>query len=385
MAFAHAAADAWLVLVPTLLFLIARDYRNDYLFLGALANVVLAANGISAVLTGVLADRYRPTVILAGFSLLTAAGALLAAFAPNAWMLAVSLAVFGLGAGIYHPVGLAAVTRHIARRSEALGIHAMAGEIGTAILPTLMISVALATSWRFAFGLAGVLSLALLPFIRQIPSQANTSGEIASGAGLQLPELWAGVRSPKLATVYVTAVCREFGFAGTLVFLPTAVAVLGGLGEHRILGVSTTGLWTSLVLLCGALAAYAVGRAGEKSALERLLLLATVTPIPMLVLMGQTKSAALLAVLPFVGMSLSLSGPPVNGLIGKYLPEHLHGKGFAVLFGLGQTVSSLAGLLGGAVAGSLGLRWVFPIMAAFIALSIPLQLAVLWNRNRQTL
>ena len=380
MALAHAAADAWLVLVPTLLFLIARDYGNDYLFLGALANVVIAANGISAMATGVLADRYRPKVILAGFSLLTAAGALLAAFSPNAWLLAVSLAVFGLGAGIYHPVGLAAVTRHVARRSEALGIHAMAGEIGTAILPTLMISVALATNWRFAFGLAGVLSLALLPFIRQIPSRADTSGD---GAGLQLGELWAGVRSPKLATVYITAVCREFGFAGTLVFLPTAVAVLGGLGEHRILGVSTTGLWTSFVLLCGALAAYAVGRAGEKSALERLLLLATVTPIPMLVLMGQTRGTALLAVLPFVGMSLSLSGPPVNGLIGKYLPEHLHGKGFAVLFGLGQTVSSLAGLLGGAVAGSLGLRWIFPIMAAFIALSVPLQLAVLWNRSRQ--
>ena len=164
-------------------------------------------------------------------------------------------------------------------------------------------------------------------------------------------------------------------------FLPTAVALLGGLGEHRVFGISTTGLWTSLVLLCGALAAYGIGLAGEKRALEKLLLLATIAPIPMLSLMGALHGAALLALLPFVGMSLSLSGPPVNGLIGKYLSESLHGKGFAVLFGLGQTVSSLAGLLAGAVAGSVGLGWVFPTMAVFIALSLPLQLAILWKRE----
>ena len=53
----HAISDAWYLIYPALLFLIAVDY-GDFLFLGIVANVMIATRGVSGVISGFLADHY---------------------------------------------------------------------------------------------------------------------------------------------------------------------------------------------------------------------------------------------------------------------------------------------------------------------------------------
>lgn len=148
---AHAISDGWGILFPSMLFLIALDYGEDYFFLGILANIVIASAGTTSILSGFLADRASPRRMFAAFSLLSALGCFAVFMSWDRVSLGVALFFLGIGVGLYHPVGLSAITRNIRRSSAALGIHGLAGSVGHGILPVIVVSVGVAYDWKVSF------------------------------------------------------------------------------------------------------------------------------------------------------------------------------------------------------------------------------------------
>ena len=108
--FAHAVSDSWHLLFPTLLFLITKDYGNITI-LGLFNNVILAAAGISGVVAGYLSDKYRSDKMIRYFGILSTIGCLIIFFSLNQASLIIGLVIFGIGTGIYHPVGLALIIK----------------------------------------------------------------------------------------------------------------------------------------------------------------------------------------------------------------------------------------------------------------------------------
>ena len=378
----HAVSDAWHFTYPSLIFLVALDY-NNYFFLGILANIIVASRAISGLFAGILADQYSNRLMFAAFALLSALGAFMVVPSHHEALLALSLLVFGVGMGIYHPVGLSAITRNIRRRSEALGIHAAAGAVGLSIFPVVLVSVGVAVGWRASFLVVGVVSLILLTLLPLVPKEfdrprpAHSEGKTTPASALALLS-----QKPVLA-IFVTAALWEAAMIGFTTFLPAAIALIGGLGQARVAGISTTGLFISFVVLVGAIGSFMGGKLGQHFTPERVLTVLILVPIPVLLLLGAVKGNTLLALAPLVMFVYNAGGPLVNTLIGKYVPAGMQGKGFAVLYGLGPGVGSLVLLLAGAISQSYGLNWVFPLVTVFLLAAFPVPYFVLLPAQRR--
>ena len=375
---AHAVSDGWHILYPSLLFLIAIDFNQNYVFLGILANIILGAGGLGGIVAGFLSDRFSSRLMFAAFALLSALGSLLVFASRGGAMLAVALFILGVGMGIYHPVGLAAITRNIKRRSEALGIHGMAGSIGLSIFPVLIITLGVAFGWRPSFLFAAIVSLLVLALLPLIPREFDRPRPGPDEERVTARGVVAALGQRRMLAVYVTSILRGFAMAGFLIFLATAVALSGGLGQTQVAGISTTGLFTSIVFGTGAIGSFLGGKLGQRFSLERLVTILTLAPIPLLLLLGAAKGVFLLALAPFIALTLNTGDPILGSLIGKYLPNSMHGKGFAVLYGVSAALSSVVGVLAGAVAQHHGVNWVFPVMAVFLFAALPVLRLVLW-------
>ncbi len=252
---AHSVADAWHLLYPSMLFLIAADFNDDYLFLGLLANVMVACRGLSGVVAGFMADRYSLRLLFGSFGVLCCLGCLVVAVSEGNLQILLGLSVLGVGAGIYHPVGLSAITRNMTRRAAGLGIHGLVGAIGASALPVIAISVGVAHGWKVSFAIGAVVSISILPLLPLVSTGLDRPPSITPEplAGVKARMRWAKVLlQRRMMALYGVAVLRGFALTGYLVFLTTAIAVNVGLGEERVAGVATTGLFTSLAIACAA-------------------------------------------------------------------------------------------------------------------------------------
>src|SRR3546814_838474 len=99
--------------------------------------------------------------MMAVFFLGTGAAAIGTGFADGPFEIALGLAAIGLFASIYHPVGIAWVTRNPINRGRALGINGIFGSAGTAGGAVVAGSLATAFGWHWAFIVPGALCVAV--------------------------------------------------------------------------------------------------------------------------------------------------------------------------------------------------------------------------------
>ena len=366
----HSVSDAWHIIYPALLFLIAVDHPS-YFFLGVLANITVASRAVAGMAAGFLADRYSSRVLYGAFAVLSALGCFLIFFTSGIVMLAVGLFVLGVGTGIYHPVGLSSITRFVRRRTEGLGIHEAAGSVGLSIFPVLLISVGIAFGWRASFLLGGFVSLLPLVMLPIIPARfdrpsAATQQEGGWGAVLR------AFTTRRVLVMYAAVVLLEASATGIDTFLPVAIADIGGLGEGTIGGISTTGLFLSLTILVGVPGSLLGGALGARWGSDKTLAVLTLVPLPILALFAVLTGNAFLALAPILRAVTNARSPALNALVGANLPPGMQGKGFALMYGISPAVASVIALAAGAVAEAYGLKWVFPLGGILLAAAFPL-------------
>ncbi|MDA1189581.1 MAG: MFS transporter [Chloroflexi bacterium] len=370
---AHAVSDAWHILYPSLLFLIAVDYENLF-FLAVLANVVIASRALAGVLAGIISDRYNARILYAAFAILSAAGSFMAAAPWGPVGLAAGLFVLGVGTGIYHPVGLAAIGRNIRQKAPALGIHEMGGLVGLGILPIAIVSIGVRFGWEWGFVLAGFLSLIPLVTLFLAPKEFDHPPKAESRQTVSLKEVVRLFTQKKVMGIYLTAAFLETSQMGFTTFLTLAIADIGGFGERTFLQISITALYLSFTILIGSPGSLLGGRLGDKFSPVKVLTVLSLVPIPFLILMGMTTGALWLALAAVIRFPFTAMSPLVNTMIAQQLPGNTQGKAYAISYGLGPIIAALVALLAGVIAEAHGVEWVFPLMAVFL---IPASLSAL--------
>ncbi len=113
----------------------------------------------------VLAERLSELSVVIGASLLSAAGAVIAALAPTPLLAYMGFGIFGLGVSVIGPMGLALVGRLVAPhlRTEAISRAAVIGFSGFFFAPMLMGLVSQVAGLRVAFLAVALLVLFALP------------------------------------------------------------------------------------------------------------------------------------------------------------------------------------------------------------------------------
>lgn len=170
---AHAIDHLMLLVFATAVSAIARDFGvGRWEDLMPYTTGAFLMFGIGSFPSGRLGDLWGRRAMMLIFFFGTGASAVLIALTRNVWQLALALGVMGAFASIYHPVGIPMLLRHARKPGTTIGINGMAGNLGiaaAAISTGFLIQYA---SWRMAFIVPGLISIACgLLFMKIAPKE----------------------------------------------------------------------------------------------------------------------------------------------------------------------------------------------------------------------
>ena len=112
--------------------------------------------GAAAPLAGWLADKYSRAILITIYPFGLAFGSILTAFSENVEMLGISLGILGFFAAIYHPVGIAMITKRPGKVGLRLGINGVWGNMGVALAPVMTGFLIAYADWKLAFIIPGI-------------------------------------------------------------------------------------------------------------------------------------------------------------------------------------------------------------------------------------
>ena len=163
IAFAHGASHFYQLALPPLFPHLKEAFAVSYTELGTLMTVFYASSGVFQTAAGFLVDRFPARLVLLGGLALLCAATVLMGFAPAFWMLFPLAVLAGLGNSVFHPADLTILTASIrrTRHGRAYGFHTLGGNLGYALAPIVMVSLALELGWRSALMVAGAVGLLL--------------------------------------------------------------------------------------------------------------------------------------------------------------------------------------------------------------------------------
>lgn len=368
---AHGLNHAVDLVYGTVLAVILIEFGTTEVVLGALATVSWLAYAFTAVPAGEMADRLgsQRTVALS----MGGAGvaALVAAAAPNVWVLGIALVLIGILGGLYHPAGLSLITRGVRSRARALGIHGAGGNLGTALAPLLTAAVAGAWSWRGAFIVFAVLSIAV-----SITAFRSPPDDVGGNSQRPRPRLRAQSLLVPLALMFVINGCFGFVFRGLTLFLPLHLGKNLGFDVFGFEPVVIGGAAATVALLFGVAGQYAGGEMGERFRRERLLVPAAALTVPPLIVMGLWDGWLLLiGASAFIFFNF-LAQPTAVAMISDYAAERLQGRMYGLTSFTGFGIGAFAGLGGGFLAEGPGVAWVFVMLAGVAALTVVCAVAI---------
>ncbi len=301
--------------------------------------------GVGAPLAGWLGDRWSNAWMMVVFFVLTGAGAVAAGFADGPDRLWLGLAVLGLGAAIYHPVGLSWVVRNADAPGKALGYLGVFGSIGLATPALIAATLIDLVDWRAAFVVPGVISivtgLALAGAIL-----GGLIVERATDRRPQPPPARGDVLRAFLA-LSVTMLSAGVIWNALQVAVPKWFdAELGAWVGDSTLGVG--GLVT-IAYLVAALPQVLGGHFADRFPIKRVFVACLALQVTVLGLAAGTAGPATLAVAMVILAALALQIPAENVLLARYTPGRhrglAYGAKFVLSFGAGPVAVQMVAAL----------------------------------------
>ena len=175
--------------------------------------------GAAAPLAGWLADKYSRAILITVYPFGLGLGSILASFSQSTEMLGISLGILGFFAAIYHPVGIAMITKRPGKVGLRLGINGVWGNMGVALAPVLTGVLIAFADWRLAFIVPSIICLffglsQLFAFIELDETELKTDNIKKNNASSVLTEGWQTV----LFCLSIVTLSGGFIF-GSLTFL----------------------------------------------------------------------------------------------------------------------------------------------------------------------
>ncbi len=326
---AHFLTHYFLLIFPTAVLAIHREWGAPYgetLSLGTVAFVALALGTLPA---GWLGDRWRRSRLIVIFFLSLGGASILAGFAAGPLMLAVGLTLIGLFAAIYHPVAIAAVVQLAEGSGRAIAINGVWGNMGFAGAAVVTGVLTQAFGWRTAFVVPGAVAVAL-----GIAAALFMGGavDVVRPGRKQPAASLADHRRAQLRVFLFVAVSAIFGgliFNGVTVALPKLFEEQLGSWSGDI---ARVGLLASLAFAVAAFTQLPVGALLDRHGARPVALTILALQVPLLALLGQAFGPALLPVAIAALLLIFGEIPVTDWLIGRYVAGEWQSRVYAVSY-----------------------------------------------------
>ena len=355
----HALMHLVSALFLTIVLTLEEVWRMPYAELIGLWTIGSLLIGIAAPLAGWLGDRVGEARMMAVFFWLTGAGAVLAGLVDGPTQLVVALAVLGLGAAIYHPVGMSWVVRHAYNRGRVMGVLGVFGGIGVATAAITAATLTQWLGWRAAFWLPGGLCMAAGLAL----TLAIAAGWVREATVDRRPDPPTD-RGAVVRAFLVLSVTMAVGgliFNALQIGMPRwfADTLAGVVGSDNLIGVG--GLVT-LVYLAATASQVVSGFLCDRFDIKRVYLGGLVLQAPLLMLCGAIGGLPLVAVAAAAVFVGNLLLPAENLLLARYTPARhrglAYGMKFVLTFGVAPIAVQLVALLYGWTGSFTPVLWV---------------------------
>jgi len=369
---AHGTSHFYHLILAALIPWLKPEFNLSYGELGLLMTVFFAVSGVGQAMAGFVVDRFSARVVLmSGIALLGMSAVVLSSAHTYAQLL-VGAFVAGCGNCVFHPADYTLLNQRVSkpRLAHGFSVHGISGNIGWALSPLFLTTVAARTDWRTALLCAALLPLGVLALLlwnrhalRPEPVAVPAAGAAAvAGASalgfLRLKVVWM---------CFAFFVISAMALAGVQTFAATSLVSLYGMSLAWATSAYTCFMLSSAVgmLYGGFLGAgnRSHGRiiifAFASAAVFALILAAAVVPAWMaIVLMG------------LVGFATGIAGPSRDLMIRGAAPANATGRVFGVVYAGLDTGLAIGPLLFAALMDANQPAAVFVFIGLFQALVI---------------
>ncbi len=294
--------------------------------------------GACAPIAAHMADHWNRNGMLTVFFVGIGLASILTGFAQSLLQIGLGLALIGIFASIYHPVGIAMVIEGGGKVGWRLGVNGLWGNMGVAAAPLVTGLILVQFDWRMAFIIPGSVSiligLGFLGFVRSVDVRAPD-------ATRQEKELIGFAPGWQRALVSLALVTAAGGFVfGAMTFL------IPRLFEVRMQGITSdmavTGTLASIIYAVAAFAQLVVGRAIDKRSIKNVLIFIAVGQPLLLFLMAMQTDYALFTV-SLLAMGFVFGQIPItDAVLSQYVPDQWRAKVLSIKFLINLVIGALA-------------------------------------------
>lgn len=359
----HATFHAYELVIPILVVVWLDEFGVTPAVIGVVVGAAYALTGLGALPAGLLADAYsaKRLVLLcivgmsAGFALLSAADGLPA--------IALGLLVWGAAASVYHPAGLALISRGAEARGSAFAYHGIGGNLGVAGGPLLGAVLLVALDWR------QVVLVMLVPALVALVVGARLDFDETAGAAARendastadaVRDLRSVLADSKLlfaggfALVFLVGNLYGLYYRGVLTFLPEVLAGLPLFTPVEVGGraIEPSRYVYSALLVFGAAGQFAGGKLVDRVPAERALIgsfLALAAVALVFIPASNAGLTPLLVVGGVLGFLVFFEAPVNQEVVSRHVPPDARGISFGYVYlavlGVGAAGAAGAGIV----------------------------------------
>ncbi len=337
---------------------------------GQVVGLIVVGNvlfGVAAPLAGWLGDRWSSTGMVGLFFIGTGGGMVMTAVAVSPFQIGLWLAVTGLFASIYHPVGIAWLVRNARARGKALGINGVFGGIGPAAAALIAGGLIEVSGWRAAFLVPGLLIVGTGVVFYWMMARGLVVETKHDALPLPPASRKDAVRA--VSVLVVTLLCTGLIYQATQPALPKVFSErLADFLSDGVFGVSV--FVATVYFTAGGLQILA-GHLADRYPLKYVYLSCFILQVPLLMLASAVSGAALVVV-AMVMVSVNVGSLPAeNSLVARYAPSNWRGLAFGLKFILAFGISGLGVKLEGVLYDQTGgFAWLFMVLGAIAAVGV---------------
>ena len=281
-----------------------------------------------------LADKYSRSILMVIFHFGIGISAIAAGFSNSIFSLTIALAIIGIFAAIYHPVGIAMLLSKNEKTGLRLGINGVFGNMGVAAAPLTVGAILLFGDWRMCFFIPGLFCLfyGILFFLSLKDKTKNLAiSNLKKDGNFARNWQWA------LSSIALSTLGGGFIF-GAMTFIVPRYFEVSLLGISN--SVAITGALASIVYACASFAQIAIGKLIDKFSPKTVLTCIAIGQIVFIFFTSLFSDWALFFTM-IVAMLFVFGQIPINDVVlSRYIPDNRRGRILSMKFMLNLGVGA---------------------------------------------
>jgi FSR family fosmidomycin resistance protein-like MFS transporter len=352
VAIVHALSHMMHLVIPPIFPLLMAEFSLSYSQVGLLMTTFFVVSGVVQAASGFAVDRFGPFPVLVVSILLFVFSTIVLASAHSYPMLLLGCAIAGAGNAPFHPVDYCILNARIEgkRLPRSYAIHGVAGSLGWAAAPLLLVSVSAVAGWRVGLLSAGLVCLVIMILVWWARSELSVSpvrqpGGNASNASADVSQSTLGfMRLPGLWISFVYFLGTAFAIGGVQSFGAESAGQLHDLPAGQV------ALLVSVYMVGSAVGSLAGGWSmGDSQHAERIVSLSLAAALVVALTIGYLPmpiwvSTALFGVM---GFAAGIGTPARDLLVKRAAPPGATGRIYGIIYaGLDVGVAAAPALFG---------------------------------------